>query len=233
MKRNYRAGDAQTLAQEMAYYNHVEGFYDSLADADYERILDTADRVAAPAAILEIGCGSGAFGLRLQKRFGSTTNVGPDVSLNLLNQHPFLPVLGNGQSLPFADQSFDLVGACAALHHIHNLEHTLSEVFRCLKPAGHVIFVEPNADHPYRRVVVDGGFLRDWFLKTSDESIFPTDLLTMMNAIGFKQTSFRYSTFQNRQPSLLGRMQWWIARPRWHRTLERFVHPWFVLVSER
>ncbi len=233
MRRNYRVGGHATLAQEMTYYDSIVGNYEPLTERDYVAILTLLPPEASAQAVLEIGCGSGAFGVRLQKRLTSVVNVGLDVSFNLLSHHPFAPTLGNGQCLPFANASFDLIAASASLHHIHNLAQTLAEIFRCLRPGGRVIFVEPNADHPYRRLVVDGGFLRGWFLKTSDESIFPTDLVAMMSALGFKNSAFQYMTFENRQPSLLGRMQWGFSRLPSPRRLDRFIHPWFVLVSEK
>lgn len=233
MKRAYRIGDQATRAQEMAYYDGLADEYEPLTERDYVAIIQYLPATFAPCAILEIGCGSGAFGVRLQKHFNSRANVGLDISFNLLQRHRFSPVLGDGQWLPFANQSFDLIAASASLHHIHNLKQTLSEVARLVKPGGRMIFIEPNADHPYRRVVVDGGFLRDWFLKTSDESIFPTDLSQMLGELGFRNTTFHYLTVQNRKPSLLGRMQWWFASLPTPRVWQRFVHPWFVLVSEK
>src|SRR5438093_3148409 len=158
-RRNYRTGDRATLALEMDYYNQHEGQYEPLAEADYAEILANLSPLTAIQSVLEVGCGSGAFGSRLQRRLSTQFNVGVDVSLNLLRQYPFSPVLGDGQRLPFSNSAFDLIAACAALHHIHNLSNTLAEIFRCLSPEGRVIFCEPNADHPYRRLIVDGGFL--------------------------------------------------------------------------
>ncbi len=231
MRRNYQKGGAATVALEQEYYDAYQGFYDSLADADYARILAMLPAPPRLGAMLEVGCGSGALGLRLQSRFSSAFNVGLDVSHGLLLKHPFTPVLGNGQFLPFPDARFDLVAASAALHHIHNLEFTLREIFRVLKPGGQVLFIEPNADHPYRRLVVDGGFMRRYFLQTSDESIFPQDLTLLMRTLGFAETHFAYATFQNRHPSILGKMQSLISALPYPRALARFVHPWFVLVG--
>ena len=115
----------------------------------------------------------------------------------------------------------------------YGLEQTLAEIFRVLKPQGLVLFIEPNADHPYRRLVVDGGFMRRYFLQTSDESIFPDDLVKMMRQTGFQDARFEFATFRNRKPTLLGRTQSFVSRvprPRWW---DRFVHPWFILVGAK
>ncbi len=231
MRRDYQKGDAATVALEQKYYDAYAGFYDSLADEDYAEILKQVGRSVQAKAILEVGCGSGALGLRLKERFQAARNVGLDVSHGLLMKHPFLPVLGNGQYLPFPSESFDFVAASAALHHIHNLEQTLREMYRVLKRGGHVLFIEPNADHPYRRLVVDGGFLRKYFLQTSDESIFPQDLVAMMCGIGYSDATFHYVTFRNRHPSLLGRTQSLLSALPRPRSWGRFVHPWFIMVG--
>lgn len=233
MKRTYRTGDAHTLAQERNYYDHYHGYYDSLAETDYDLILAHLPRDTRADSILEIGCGSGAFGKRLQNKLQSRINIGLDISLNLLKTYPFTPLLSNGQFLPFPMRVFDLVAACAALHHIHNLPHTLKEIARVLKPHGRVIFVEPNADHPYRRIVVDGGFLRSYFLQTSDESIFPEDLATLLRAVHFDNVYYTYVTFRYRHPSWLGKLQWLVSRVPRPRAWDRFVQPWFVLVAEK
>lgn len=233
MRRNYQKGSAATVALEQTFYDAYQGFYDPLADQDYASILGHLNAGMTAQAVLEVGCGSGALGLRLHEKFNARRNVGLDVSHGLLTKYPFSPVLGNGQFLPFTQECFDLVAASAALHHIHNLEQTLREIFRVLKPQGHVLFIEPNADHPYRRLVVDGGFLRKYFLQTSDESIFPQDLVLLMRETGFRGATFEYATFRNRHPSLLGRAQSLVSALPHPRNWGRFVHPWFILVGEK
>jgi SAM-dependent methyltransferase len=233
MRRNYRSNNRETLALEMDYYDHIQGPYEPLADSDYELILSQLPSFAQPPAVLEVGYGSGAFGARLRRRLASTINVGLDVSFNLLSRHPSSAVLGDGQALPFQHESFDLIAASASLHHIHSLRKTLSEIFRCLAPGGRVIFVEPNADHPYRRLVVDGGFLRKYFLQTSDESIFPEDLVQLMQSIGFCKLQYRYVTFRNRRTTILGYTQFLISRCPIPSRMERYIHPWFVFTGEK
>lgn len=233
LRREYRLGDQETLALEARYYDGIEGRYEPLAEQDYEAILASLVPISSPASILEVGCGSGAFGRRLQRRLRSRVNVGLDISYHLLSLHPFMPVLGTGQALPFKNESFSFIAACAALHHIHNLYGTIDEIFRCLEARGRVIFVEPNADHPHRRLMVDGGLLHEHLLRTSDESIYPDDLVKIMHSIGFRKMVFEYRTFQNSRPSILGHIQFKLSqlpRPAW---LDRYVHPWFVLVGEK
>jgi ubiquinone/menaquinone biosynthesis C-methylase UbiE len=61
----------------------------------------------------------------------------------------------NGESLGFADSSFDLVCGTSILHHL-DLESALRELTRVLKPGGSAVFIEPLGHNPlinlYRRV---------------------------------------------------------------------------------
>ncbi|MBM3311645.1 MAG: class I SAM-dependent methyltransferase [Candidatus Aminicenantes bacterium] len=59
-------------------------------------------------------------------------------------------VVGRGQSLPFADASFDGLLCLNALHHLPSYASALAEIHRVLKPGGRAVFSEPGTDHPSR-----------------------------------------------------------------------------------
>src|SRR6202034_689908 len=51
----------------------------------------------------------------------------------------------DAESLPFADESFDLVLGHAVLHHLPNLRRAFSEFHRVLRPGGRIVFAgEPS-----------------------------------------------------------------------------------------
>lgn len=105
--------------------------------------------------ILELGAGSGQYGLILKKR-GFANVIVTDIAasglisaLNYAKQNKlsykdsFYAV--DAENLPFENNSFDLVFIVAALHHLENIPKAISEIKRCLKPNGKVIIaVEPN-----------------------------------------------------------------------------------------
>ena len=60
-----------------------------------------------------------------------------------------MPVIrGVGESLPFVDESFDLIVCLWVLEHLNNPGATLREVRRVLRPGGHFVFLTPNMRNP-------------------------------------------------------------------------------------
>ena len=59
-------------------------------------------------------------------------------------------VVGRGQALPFADESFDGVLCLNALHHLPSYALALREIYRVLRPGGQAVFSEPGTDHSSR-----------------------------------------------------------------------------------
>lgn len=59
--------------------------------------------------------------------------------------------------LDFADASFDTVGIAFALHHLPDVEAALSEMYRVLKPDGHLIIIEQFRDEatPTQQTAID------------------------------------------------------------------------------
>jgi SAM-dependent methyltransferase len=64
----------------------------------------------------------------------------------------FLRVQGDGERLPFADETFGRVFCCSVLHHFFDLPRAVNEIARVLRPGG-IFFAIHEAYHPpyYRR----------------------------------------------------------------------------------
>jgi SAM-dependent methyltransferase len=77
---------------------------------------------------------------------------------------PYYRVFGQGERLPFASGSFDLVICHHALEHVADLRATLREVGRVLKPEGRFYVAVPNGyglcDGIYRFLFEGGGHLQ-------------------------------------------------------------------------
>jgi ubiquinone/menaquinone biosynthesis C-methylase UbiE len=103
---------------------------------------------------LEIGAGTGYFTLNLMQAGVIGSAVGMDISPGMLEALQrnaddlglaVATVAGDAESLPLADESFDLVFGHAVLHHIPDLEQAFAEFHRVLKPGGWIAFAgEPS-----------------------------------------------------------------------------------------
>jgi ubiquinone/menaquinone biosynthesis C-methylase UbiE len=98
---------------------------------------------------LELGCGTGFFLLNLMQAGviakGHVTDISPGmVEVALRNAEQLgLPVegrVGDAETIPYDDATFDLVVGHAMLHHIPDVEQALREVLRVLRPGGRFVF---------------------------------------------------------------------------------------------
>jgi SAM-dependent methyltransferase len=103
---------------------------------------------------LEVGAGTGYFSLNLLRAGivgeATCTDISPGMvrALNANAHRLGLTVetaRADAESLPFAQDSFDLVLGHAVLHHLPDLERAFREFHRVLKPGGYVVFAgEPS-----------------------------------------------------------------------------------------
>jgi ubiquinone/menaquinone biosynthesis C-methylase UbiE len=111
--------------------------------AEIPRLLE----LAGNSAVLEIGCGSGAYALHLAQTTGCSI-TGLDINAlgihnaNQLALHRGLrpqarfDVCDVSKPLPFADKTFDAIFSNDVLCHIPGRPALLAEVYRVLKPGG-------------------------------------------------------------------------------------------------
>jgi SAM-dependent methyltransferase len=98
--------------------------------------------------IVELFCGRGSS-LEAWQRLGFHRLEGVDLSPELLTQYhgPAQLYCGDCRDLQLPNESTDVVAVQGGLHHLPHwpgdLERTLREIHRILKPGGHVLLVEP------------------------------------------------------------------------------------------
>jgi ubiquinone/menaquinone biosynthesis C-methylase UbiE len=106
------------------------------------------------ARSLEIGAGTGYFSLNLLQAGAvgdaTCTDISPGMLRALADNAARLgldvtAVRADAESLPFADESFDLVVGHAVLHHLPDLQKAFGEFHRVLRPGGRIVFAgEPS-----------------------------------------------------------------------------------------
>src|ERR1700759_235199 len=103
---------------------------------------------------LEVGAGTGYFSLNLLQAGVVSEATCTDISPGLVSTHSgnaerlgleVRAARADAESLPFADNSFDLVLGHAVLHHLPNLRRAFSEFHRVLRPGVRIVFAgEPS-----------------------------------------------------------------------------------------
>ena len=181
---------------------HNDNIKISGADSDYFcefKVLKIKEieNIAAPK-ILDLGCGDGQSSIFFEKHFPDCEYHGIDVSEDsikvakekkLANSH-FQPY--DGGSVPFAEQTFDMVFIACVLHHVDFQYHEgiLNEVKRVLKPGGRLYIFEHNPYNPVTvKVVNECPFDEDAVL------LKPSYSKRLLNKIKFGSFAINYVIF--------------------------------------
>jgi SAM-dependent methyltransferase len=98
--------------------------------------------------LLDFGCGSGAFLLRMQKRGWKVTGIDAShQAIERIRTHLGLTALAG--SLPheeLGDESFDVITMRHSLEHVHQPLEVLRAAHRLLVPGGQLVVAAPNID---------------------------------------------------------------------------------------
>ena len=123
---------------------------------------------------LEIGCGTGLLTREASKK-GSilcALDVSPHLiesaRLKITEKNTFF-FQSNAYDLGFKSNSFDIVFGMSVLHHLE-IDKSLREFRRVLKPGGKMVFTEPNMLNP--QIIIERFFMREYFHNTPDETAF-------------------------------------------------------------
>lgn len=138
--------------------------------------------------VLDYGCGQG-LAVKMLRDLGCDSygcdafvQIGKDPSDYVLQRDWFGSVIRDMPDgrIPFASESFDVVVSNQVIEHVENLDLTLSELHRVLKPGGIVLSVFPHKS-VWREGHCGVAFLH-WFPKRSPARLY---YATFWRALGF------------------------------------------------
>jgi ubiquinone/menaquinone biosynthesis C-methylase UbiE len=113
---------------------------------EVSKLLQLRDRTT-PAKVLDLGCGNGIASYAFASLNCEVTAVDPDTSDDVglmaadrlrahISSGSITTIQATAESLPFPDNTFDVIYERQALHHFSDLVQGLTECARVLKPGG-------------------------------------------------------------------------------------------------
>ncbi len=99
----------------------------------------------APGTVLDVGCGSGEYLLKMRKKGWRVFGVEPSRAAVIAGQNDGLKIFhGTVTQATFPDRFFDYVRANHSFEHMPNPHQALAEISRILKPHGKLFIGLPN-----------------------------------------------------------------------------------------
>ena len=136
----------------MEYFDRIASRYDEWYKTNTGQYVDKVEKWLVFSMMkmksgkaLDLGCGTGNYTLELKKRGFDV--IGLDASegmLKIARSKGLNCIKGDAYSLPFPDESFDLVLSVTMFEFIHEPEKVLVEIHRVLKPGGEVVIGTMN-----------------------------------------------------------------------------------------
>lgn len=148
--------------RDVGRFNEAAATYDQhhLQRRIFEPVQRTVLELAAaevprPAAILDVGCGTGRLLRSAHDRFPGARLRGVDAAVEMVKQArsaaPDIDfVQGTAEDLPFGDAEFDLVFSTLTFHHWADQRRAIADVARVLAPAGRWVLADLIPRGPMR-----------------------------------------------------------------------------------
>ena len=146
------------------------------------------------ARVADLGCGSGAFSVLLQRK--GYDCVGLDISAKLLavgsRKHPGIEfVAGDIEHLPFPDASLDGVLLSGVVHHFPDPSRCAAEVCRVLRPQGRFVAFDPNRRNPFMWLYRDHAspFYSPLGVTPNERPVLAGEVAAVFERVGFAVSS--------------------------------------------
>jgi SAM-dependent methyltransferase len=189
--------------EHMGFIHH-ELVYANIIMAAYGGDIYAIRRLVAEAApaddyarILDVGCGTGQYTLKLAEAYPNAAITALDISKSAVSYAlrrgqdagiTLTGVRGAAEDTGLADESFDLVTSFIVLHEVppHITKKILAEAFRLLAPGGDIHFSDVT---PYRERSTYQAWADDWDAQNGSEPWWRTaasmDLSSIATELGF------------------------------------------------
>lgn len=121
-------------------YDNVKDVYDCVRVGNPEMVhqLLSGASLKPDSLVLDVGCGT-ANNTLLFREVARTRMVGIDLSIGMLQKaieksREILFIHSPAENLPFKEDTFDFIFMTEVVHHLTNVNASISEIYRILKP---------------------------------------------------------------------------------------------------
>lgn len=175
--------------------------------------------------ILDLGCGAGHVSYLLAERFATSRVIACDLSVEMLDSvraeatkrqlQNLTTQLGRAESLPFQDQSFDIVVSRYSAHHWPDVQQALKEIQRVLRPKGICVLIDIVAHEnalydtvlQAMEILRDSSHIRDyrqseWLRMLTEATFSVSDILKWKLDMSYSEWVERINTPQERVQAL-------------------------------
>ncbi|MWW26421.1 bifunctional demethylmenaquinone methyltransferase/2-methoxy-6-polyprenyl-1,4-benzoquinol methylase UbiE [Algibacter lectus] len=166
----YKDSDLGKKEQVTQMFDTISGDYDGLnrvisfgIDIKWRKKVVKIVKNANPDSILDVATGTGDLAINLAETNASRI-VGFDISSGMLEigktkvtkkalDSKIEMILGDSESMPFEDNSFDAITVAFGVRNFESLENGLKEIYRVLKPNGTFVILETSMPDktPYKQ----------------------------------------------------------------------------------
>ena len=122
-----------------------------------DMVAKFAKQTPQNASLLDVGCGGGQFAIEISLLRNDLKVTGLDLSAGQIRRAgkraiaanvSSVFIKGDAMSLPFEDESFDIVYSIGSIKHWPDMKAGLAQCLRVLKPGGILMIVEIDKDCP-------------------------------------------------------------------------------------
>lgn len=144
----------QDIQAEIDFFDKVaeQGHLDTISEGIYSYVFDTI-RPYIKEKVLEAGCGSGAFGIRIKKVSPKVRLYGIDLNKKMVemakqeNIYESLHADNIENKDNFQSQFFDCIVCPYLLHHLPDIKASMENFSYWLKPGGALVIIDPNGSN--------------------------------------------------------------------------------------
>jgi demethylmenaquinone methyltransferase/2-methoxy-6-polyprenyl-1,4-benzoquinol methylase len=162
----YKNSDSSKKEQVSKMFDTISGNYDNLnrvisfgIDVKWRKKIVKMVSAIQPNKILDIATGTGDLAI-LMTNTSAQKIVGLDISAGMLEvgkqkinekhlSSKIDMVLGDSESIPYDDNTFDAITVSFGIRNFENLERGLSEILRVLKPDGIFVILETSVPEKF------------------------------------------------------------------------------------